>query len=338
MSAIQPNSESFGFKADDVHLLASIKYWGIREESEKSDSYSRVRKHFMSEADKLNEQKNYCSRKKDWSDQWYGVTAPLLSLDQVIPKEAIKGKLRQLNLSETKKNALCVELATFTPYHELKENSKEWEGLSFNDQDRKLFLEACSKFMGETQYTLWMVWQEFNRAIEKIVKSNSGSNLTWMWVGLGAAALLIAAPYMAGFIGSFMGFGGAAATSAGLAFLGGGSLAAGGLGMSGGYVVLMAGGAILGYGSGTSQYQERLRKGSKEELLINCGKLYAASKVFNIYREENLDICRQALQIQNDLEREADEAFLSGKATDGKQLDTKALVMRSFRRLLRGDI
>jgi hypothetical protein len=338
MSAIQPSEDQHGFKSEDVHLLASIKYWGIREEADKSESYSRVRKHFMSEADKSNEQKNYSCRKKEWSDQWYGVTAPLLGLDSVISKEAIKAKLRELNLSEAKKNALCVELATFTPYHELKENSKEWDGLSFNDQDRKLFLESCSKFMGETQYTLWMVWQEFNRAIEKIVKSNSGPNLTWMWVGLGAAALLIAAPYMAGFIGGIMGFSGAAATSAGLAFLGGGSLAAGGLGMSGGYVVLMAGGAILGYGSGTSQYQERLRKGSKEELLINCSKLFAASKVFNIYREESLDICRQALHIQNDLEREADDAFLSGKASDGKQLDSKALIMRAFRRLLRGDI
>jgi hypothetical protein len=52
-----------------------------------------------------------------------------------------------------------------------------------------------------------MAWQEFNRSIERIVKSNSGPDLTWMWVGLGAAVLLVVAPYLAGAIGGFMGLG-----------------------------------------------------------------------------------------------------------------------------------
>jgi len=123
-----------------------------------------------------------------------------------------------------------------------------------------------------------------------------------------------------------------------LALLGGGSLAAGGFGMSGGYVVLMAGGAILGYGSGSAQYQQKLREGSKEELLFNCGKLYTASKVFNLYGEDKFNICSQALRIQSDLEAESDLAFTQGSAEKGKQLDAKAMVMRSFRRLLRGDL
>ena len=108
--------------------------------------------------------------------------------------------------------------------------------------------------------------------------------------------------------------------------------------MTGGYVVLMAGGAILGYGSGSTQYQQKLREGSKEELLINCGKLYAALRVFNLYGDDSLDVCTQALRIQIDLESEADASFTQSKIENGKQLDAKALVMRSFRRLVRGDL
>ncbi len=241
-------------------------------------------------------------------------------------------------MNEARRNALSVELATFTPYFELAEDSKEWEGLSFDDEDRKHYLAFCGNIMGEAPATLQRTWQVFNEALEKIVRSNSGPNLTWVWTGLGAALLIILAPYMAAAIGGAMGLSGAAATSAGLAFLGGGSLAAGGLGMTGGYIAVMAGGAISGYGSGSTQYRQKLRETSKEELLINCGKLYAASTVFNIYGDQRHDICKAALGLQADLETEADLAFLQGKESEGKRLDAKAVVMRSFRRLMRGDL
>lgn len=338
MTAIQLSGTDFGFGSQDIHLLASIRYWALREEAVNSTSYSRMRKHFMNEESKAREQQAYRDGKYAWADEWYGLTSQLLELGDVIPSGRLQGFLRELGLSETKKAALCVELAKFTAYYQLDKDSKEWESLSFSDEDRKFYLRFCSEIMDESLYTLELAWQEFNRCIEKIVKSNTGPDLTWVWVGLGAAVLLVLAPYLAGAIGGFMGLGGAAATSAGLALLGGGSLAAGGFGMSGGYVVLMAGGAILGYGSGSTQYQQKLREGSKEELLVNCGKLYAASKVFTLYGDDRIGICGKALLIQNDLEADADLAFLQADTEKGKQLDGKALVMRSFRRILRGDL
>lgn len=338
MNAIQKRTSDFGFGAEDVRLLASIKYWALRSEALKSSSYSRVRKHFMNEEAKEREQQLYREKKRAWADQWYDLMSKLLAIGSVMPESELELKLKGLDLTETKKAALCVELATFTAYHEFTEGSKDWEALAFDDEDRKIYLRFCAEIMDESAYTLERVWQEFNRCIEKIVKTNSGPDLTLVWVGLGAAALLIAAPYLAGAIGGFMGLSGAAATSAGLALLGGGSLAAGGLGMTGGYVVLMAGGAIAGYGSGSAQYQKKLREGSKEELLLNCGKLYAASKVFMLYGEDRTNICQQALQIQSDLESDADTEFIQGNLDHAKQLDGKALVMRCFRRLLRGDL
>jgi len=338
MSAIVPASNDFGFGNEGIHLLASIKYWALHLEASQSSSYSRLRKHFMNDDGKAREQEAYKNKKHAWADQWYGMTSRLLEIGGVLPQTELPERLLELHLSETKKAALCVELATFTAYYELASDAKDWESLSFDDEDRKSYLSFCAEIMDENPYTLELAWQKFNHCIEKIVKANSGPDLTWMWVGLGAAVLLIVAPYLAGAIGGFMGLGGAAATSAGLALLGGGSLAAGGFGMTGGYVVLMAGGAILGYGSGSSQYQQKLREGSKEELLFNCGKLYAAFKVFSLYGEDCLNICTQALCIQKDLEADADLAYIQGETEKGSKLDGKALAMRSFRRLLRGDL
>lgn len=62
---------------------------------------------------------------------------------------------------------------------------------------------------------------------------------------------LMAAPMIGGFVGATVGgYSGAAATSYGLALLGGGSVAAGGLGMAGGTAVVAAAGASLGGGLG----------------------------------------------------------------------------------------
>jgi hypothetical protein len=338
MSAIQLAESDFGFGNQDIHLLASIRYWALRTEAVSSTSYSRMRKHFMNEESKAREQQSYRDAKYAWAEKWYSLTSKLLEVGEVIPSELLQDRLRELRLTETKKAALCVELATFTAYYQLDKNAKDEDSLAFSDEDRKHYLQFCAYTMNESLQTLELAWQEFNRCIERIVKANTGPDLTWVWVGLGAAVLLVLAPYLAGAIGGFMGLGGAAATSAGLALLGGGSLAAGGFGMSGGYVVLMAGGAIIGYGSGSTQYQQKLREGSKEELLLNCGKLFAASKVFSLYGDDRIGICGKALLIQSDLESDADAAFLQGDTEKGKLIEGKALVMRTFRRLLRGDL
>lgn len=72
-------------------------------------------------------------------------------------------------------------------------------------------------------------------------------------VAAGAVATggLLAAPAVGGAIGSLAGYSGAAATSYGLAFLGGGSIATGGLGMVGGTYAVAAMGAALGGALGT---------------------------------------------------------------------------------------
>ena len=74
---------------------------------------------------------------------------------------------------------------------------------------------------------------------------------SWPGVGAGVFTAGLAAPAIGAAVGgTVFGLYGAAATSAGLAALGGGSLAAGGLGMAGGTAVISAAGGLLGLGVG----------------------------------------------------------------------------------------
>jgi len=339
MNPIELFESENGFGKDDLFLLASIKYWALSFEAKQSESYSKLRRHLMSDDAKAQMQQSHSQAKMIWTDQWYKMTSMLLEIDSTpIAKELLQQKLIQGNLNESKKIAICVELATFTPYSQIDKDASEWRELAYDEQDRKCYLGFCSDLMNEERSKLEIAVKEYNLCIKRIAKSVSGPDYTWVWVGVGAALLVLSAPYLAGSLGGLRGLRGAARTSAGLAMLGGGSLASGGLGMSGGHVVLMAGGAILGYIPGSTQYKQRLIEMSKEELLLNCGKLYAAIKILGLNGNDMLSICSQALRMQTELESKADFEFTQANGETGKQLDIKALVMRSFRQLLRGDL
>ena len=133
MSAIQLADNDFGFGNQEIHLLASIMYWSLRNEAVSSTSYSRMRKHFMNGDSKAREQQNYRDAKYAWTDKWYSLTSKLLEFGEAVPSECLQNKLRELKLTETKKAALCVELATFTAYYQLNKDFKEEESLSFSD-------------------------------------------------------------------------------------------------------------------------------------------------------------------------------------------------------------
>ena len=76
---------------------------------------------------------------------------------------------------------------------------------------------------------------------------------------IGGVTSIFLGPVIGGFIGEMAGFSGAAATSYGLALLGGGSLAAGGFGMAGGSL-------ILGLGFGITKGVQGIKNASQDEL------------------------------------------------------------------------
>lgn len=93
-------------------------------------------------------------------------------------------------------------------------------------------------------------WISFDRRNAKRITTLTGTALAGGLIV--APVFFIAAPAIGGAIGAYTGLSGAAATSHGLALLGGGSLAAGGLGMAGGTAVITAAGAGLGGALGAS--------------------------------------------------------------------------------------
>ena len=96
------------------------------------------------------------------------------------------------------------------------------------------------------------------------------------WTLAGTIAMLVtaglAAPAIATTIGGIMGFHGAAAYTAGLAFIGTGSIAAGGLGMAGGLQILTLGGFILGL-AGTPGLVKTLLGIKKEAIYLEMAKI-----------------------------------------------------------------
>lgn len=116
-----------------------------------------------------------------------------------------------------------------------------------HNHDIPSFAKLDTQVSGLDAYTNWLEFDRKNaRSVTKIaVASVAGAAVL-------VPAAIVAAPAIGGAIGVYGGLSGAAATSHGLALLGGGSLAAGGFGMAGGTMVVAAGGAGLGTAMGAS--------------------------------------------------------------------------------------
>lgn len=337
MSNLTITDESFAFNKDEVRVLASIKYWALRYASSLSTLPNRQSlKNIFRDSGDVVDQSSYRGLKREWCDEWKRLTCQLLELDDVVPEDCLKKAIESLGISKTKAAALSVEVATWEPFHELAKGETRFQKLRTDEEDFKNYCSYTSKLpMLKPHGNLKAMHQDFKQCIGAIVKGINGANFTWVWVGLGALALLLVAPFAAGLIGGAMGLSGVAATSAGLAFLGGGSLAAGGMGMTGGYVVLMAGGALLGYGGGSKQQKDKFAKTSKEEILVNCAKLHAMRHDIKAPKSE---ICKQIQAMQIDLDRIADELFCNNQAIKGKKQSAKAIVLATYRRILRGEL
>lgn len=128
-------------------------------------------------------------------------------------------------------------------------------------------------------YAAWLEFEKRNASrVTKI------ASITVAGGAVLAPVAFIAAPAIGGAVGTLSGLSGAAATSQGLALLGGGSMAAGGLGMAGGTAVVTALGGGLGAALGattTSAYVrndpsfriECLREGEGTPVLFATGFL-----------------------------------------------------------------
>lgn len=106
--------------------------------------------------------------------------------------------------------------------------------------------------------------------------------------GIMAGAVL--APAVGGAIGGAMGLSGAAATSAGLAFLGGGSLASGGFGMAGGILfVTVAGKATY---QGARYVATGIAIHDRKQFIFDLAKFHTAYRMLDHTAQEDRDLIR----------------------------------------------
>jgi hypothetical protein len=139
---------------------------------------------------------------------------------------------------------LLIELEFTNPFapYELKYSNKAFDAA----------LNAIASLIGRAAGDI----ERLGRTIQEALKSHR--QIPWKTIvfgSLGAALVLgiggwVAAPAVGQVLGGLMGLYGAAATSYGLALLGGGSLAAGGLGMAGGMWLVTGAGVLIGGGAG----------------------------------------------------------------------------------------
>lgn len=147
----------------------------------------------------------------------------------------------------------------------------------------------------------------------------------------GAAALVCAvggyvfAPYVAGFLAGGAGLAGAAATSYGLALLGGGSLAMGGLGMAGGLWIVTGVAAAAGGGLMTGgQLLYSLGVGQARVELIKLQVTYKEVLLQNqIETAKSKEVIKKLYEDQREIEKDLAEEKLLNESTSERVKDVE---------------
>jgi hypothetical protein len=334
-------NNDFTFTQKEIELLFWVKYYSVWIETneENTASFSKFRwsgafilNKNKREGHKNKEKQDQFNKKEAWIKEWSEITRKLIKIDNVIEFDDLPAIFNDLHLTDGKKLAFIVDVSSFTPYVDLEENKSTYSGLDFCE---KSYLSLLKDLLNIEEKKLIQCRRAYFEGIKFISKNISGSNNTLLWIIGSAAILALLSSGIGGLIGGVMGLKGAAATSAGLAFLGGGSIATGGLGMAGGFTAIMTGGALFGYKTGSVQFQSKVKGLSKEELLVSCAKMIAVLSLIEKPMASIEQLCESARKMQNDFESNADISFLKNDEEAGKNFTQKACILISFRRRIR---
>lgn len=222
--------------------------------------------------------------KKKWLYEWQNSITDAINQTEFpsFTKELLRKKMSALK-SETR-DLILLEAIAFVPYFMITERgSGTTHGLEkLNEGFRIGWVMELKDILPKYEEDISEITQTFSHAIREVVGSdwsNYKRNKSVLAI-IGATVVLgitggAAAPLIGGMIGtSILGLTGAAATSAGLALLGGGSLAVGGLGMAGGTAIIAGSSAILGgiIGSNLDNRSDLLISFDSNYLISFCSK------------------------------------------------------------------
>ena len=291
--------------------------------------------------------------KYEWLEEWKafitGGFASFLGIEGATlhwySKQELIKKIEQNEPKKTWFRLVLLEAMLFEPYYTLgfeqdkKGNSipsKKYQSLQiptcgYSKNSGDAFLD--SYFDGDYYHKGYI--KRLRKCYEKVVFEMkeflkgllpSGAITAGIAIVTIATAGALAGPIAVALVGSnFAGLSGAALTSACLAYLGGGAIAAGGAGMLGGTAVIVGGGAALGIGAGLGVGGAVGAAGliGKQNTILQSAKLLVSVREIFLNDEHDTEysdtIYEQYVQSIKDIENGLTELRLKADVANGKE-------------------
>lgn len=256
--------DKFGINEEQTEILYNLEYYKILNDIETTK--------IPVGGDKINQ------LKREWLEEWkayitMGYAGFINKVDAKInwySREELDKKIELNNPSKPWFRLVLLEAMLFEPYYALSTEtdkkgnevpSKKYSAL--NNPITGYNKNSGDKYLNEVyaeKYQLLGYVKRLRKCYDKVCRElNEVLKIAITSIAITAGITIVTvitagsfAPAIAvTLVGSnFTGLSGAALTSACLAYVGGGAIAAGGLGMSGGIATIVGGGAILGLGVG----------------------------------------------------------------------------------------
>jgi len=320
------NINMFGLTTEQSRIMYSIQYQLIKADISLT-------------ADDFNKEK-----KEKWLKKWVNSVGDLLKQSPEQNSSAPNGLIKEEkdlmdlieeNLKKTEVKTpyylILLELTLFGAYYPLDTGQNPDKGLKFK-VDKDLLARYAKAMKIDPEYI-----EKFESGYKKSIK---GISKYWekILIGGGIGAILVAitfgfaTPAIAAMFAP-VGLYGAAATSAGLAAIGGGAIAAGGLGMAGGIAVIIGGGALLGGILGT--VTGRVIAENPRFVMSQAAKMEVVMKEIVLLGQKDIRLAQELLKEQRQAISDLEQEVLKLKENREENKDKIEWIEKSIKYLTR---
>ena len=331
--------DKFGISEEQTEILYNLEYYKILNDIETTK--------ILVGEDKINQ------LKREWLEEWktyitMGYAGFINKVDAKInwySSEELDKKIELNNPNKPWFRLVLLEAMLFEPYYALSTEtdkkgnevpSKKYSvlnnpitGYNKNSGDKYLNEVYAEKYqlpgyVKRLRKCYDKMCRELNEVLKTAITSiaiTAGITIVTV-ITAGSLAPAIAVTLVGS---NFAGLSGAALTSACLAYVGGGAIAAGGLGMSGGIATIVGGGAILGLGvgAGVGSAVGAVSLMGKKNTILQSAKLMVSVREIFLNDERDIEYSNTVYEkyVQNiaDIEKGLIELQLKANVADNKQ-------------------
>lgn len=331
--------DKFGISEEQTEILYNLEYYKILNDIETTK--------ILVGGDKINQ------LKREWLEEWktyitMGYAGFINKVDAKInwySSEELDKKIELNNPNKPWFRLVLLEAMLFEPYYALSTEtdkkgnevpSKKYSvlnnpitGYNKNSGDKYLNEVYAEKYqlpgyVKRLRKCYDKMCRELNEVLKTAITSiaiTAGITIVTV-ITAGSLAPAIAVTLVGS---NFAGLSGAALTSACLAYVGGGAIAAGGLGMFGGIATIVGGGAILGLGvgAGVGSAVGAVSLMGKKNTILQSAKLMVSVREIFLNDERDIEYSNTVYEkyVQNiaDIEKDLIELQLKANVADNKQ-------------------